>query len=88
MGTAMAERVERELEAYRQFDGPPGMPNKPTLRPDEVARILGCSRKHAWHLVQEGSLKEAVDVRSAICHKPSIRLTARSLVEFCKRRRV
>ncbi len=90
MATPMMDQAEREVAGYAAFprEAPPDLPEKPTLRPDEVARILGVSEKHVRHLVEEGSLKEAVDVRSAICSKPSLRVTARSVVEFWNRRRV
>lgn len=86
----MIERAEREVAGYAAFGqaGPPGMPEKPTLRTDEVALVLGVTEKHVRNLVEEGSLAEAVDVKSAICHKPALRISARSVVAFWNRRRI
>jgi len=76
-----------EMMLRRRVETPPEMPEKPTLRPDEVARILGCSTRHVEHLMEEGSL-EAVDVRSAITPKPALRITRRSVEEFWNARRL
>jgi excisionase family DNA binding protein len=62
------------------------LPNKPTLRPDETARILACSREHVRHLIEEGSLA-AVDIRSACCRKPSLRIVSSSVVAFIEHRK-
>ena len=62
------------------------IPAKPSLRPDETARMLGCSEVHIRHLIEEGTLA-AVDIRSAICRKPSLRISRQSLVEFIQKRK-
>jgi hypothetical protein len=62
------------------------IPAKPTLRPDEVKQLLGCSEVHVRHLVEEGSIA-AVDIRSAVCRKPSLRILRSSLVAFIEKRR-
>ncbi len=85
----IADKAGREVarDAALRLAGPPALPPKPTLRPDEVARVLGITEKHVRTLVEEGSL-EAVDVKSAICFKPTLRITERSLVEFWHQRRI
>lgn len=62
------------------------IPNKPTLRPDEVARILGCSGKHVRCLVEDGSL-EAVDIRCKFLQRPAWRIMRESVAEFIQKRK-
>jgi len=63
------------------------LPDKPTLRPDEVARIFSCSKVHIYHLVEEGSLRGA-NIKSAICKRPAVRIYTESVREFVERRRI
>ncbi|MCX6994157.1 MAG: helix-turn-helix domain-containing protein [Kiritimatiellaeota bacterium] len=81
----LRETMEREL-APRRFSLLDEIPAKPSLRPDETANLLGCSEFHIRHLVEEGSLV-AVDIRSAVCPKPSLRISRASLVAFIERRK-
>ncbi len=63
------------------------LPNKPTLRKDEVAKIFDCSVKHVNHLLEEGSLHK-IDIRSAICRRPAVRIVTQSVREFMEKRRL
>lgn len=62
------------------------IPDKSTLRPDEVAKILGCSDKHVMHGIEEGSFA-AVDIKSAGCQKSSLRIVRESLLEYVMKRK-
>jgi len=64
------------------------LPDKETLRPDEVAKIFSCSKKHIYHLVEEGSLRRALDIKSVLCRKPAIRIVTDSVREFAEKRRL
>jgi len=64
------------------------LPNKPTLRPDEVAQIFSCSKVHVYHLVEEGSLRQALDIKSVMCRKPAIRILTESVREFVESRKI
>jgi len=64
------------------------LPAKPTMRPEEVARIFSCSKMHVYHLVEEGSLEKALDIKSVLCRKPAIRILTESVREFVERRRI
>ena len=63
------------------------VPDKPTLRPDEVARLLGCSNEHVRHLIEEGSLA-AMDIKSTGAGKPAHRVMQASVVKFMQKRTV
>ena len=63
------------------------VPDKPTLRPDETARLLGCSCEHVRHLIEEGTL-EAIDIKSFGALKPAHRVVQASLVKFMRKRSV
>ena len=64
------------------------LPDKETLRTDEVANILSCSKVHIYHLVEEGSLRKALDIKSVMCRKPAIRILTESVREFVEKRRL
>jgi predicted DNA-binding transcriptional regulator AlpA len=64
------------------------LPDKPTMRPDEVATIFSCSKKHVYHLVEDGSLTQAVDIKCKFCSKPAIRIVTESVREFVEKRRI
>ena len=85
----MARVLEPKQMRLALFQGearPLAVPDKPTLRPDEVARLLGCSDEHVRHLIEEGSLA-AVDVKCIGSCRPAHRIVQASLVEFVQRRK-
>ena len=82
-------RTEFAQQELPMFLGEPvalEVPEKPSLRPDEVARLLGCSKEHIRHLIEDGSL-DAMDVRCAGTGKPAHRIIQTSVVRFMKNRR-
>ena len=57
-----------------------------TLSPAAVAKRIGCSRKHVYELLAEGSL-HGIDIRTK-GNKPRFRISESSLVMFIETRRV
>jgi excisionase family DNA binding protein len=51
-----------------------------------VAILLGCSKEHVRHLIEEGSLT-AVDVRCVGTSRPAHRIVQASLVAFVQKRK-
>lgn len=82
----MLEPKQMRLPLFRGEPMPLTVPDKPSLRPDEVARLLGCSDEHVRHLIEEGSLA-AVDVRCAGTSRPAHRIVQASVVEFVQQRK-
>ena len=83
--TAMQDR-QMQLQLFQGEARPLRVPDKPSLRPDEVAQLLGCSDEHVRHLIEEGSLA-AVDVRCAGTSRPAHRIVQASVVEFVQQRK-
>lgn len=82
----MLEPKQMRLQLFQGEARPLTVPDKPSLRPDEVARLLGCSDEHVRHLIEEGSLA-AVDVRCAGTSRPAHRIVQASVVEFVRDRK-
>ena len=64
----------------------PGIPDKLTMRIDEVMNALSCSDEHVRHLIEDGSLN-AVDVRAKGMTKPAYRIMRESLINFIQKRK-
>lgn len=82
-------RMEFKQPELPMFTGRPmalDVPEKPSLRMDEVAMLLGCSKEHVRHLIEEGSLT-AVDVRCVGTSRPAHRIVQASLVAFVQKRK-
>jgi excisionase family DNA binding protein len=62
------------------------IPNKPTLRIDEAMKVLSCSKRHVYHLVEDGSLN-ALDIRRDGKMKPAYRILRESLVELIQKKK-
>lgn len=81
-------RTEFQQPELGLFGAPMALavPDKPTLRMDEVAKLLGCSCEHVRHLIEEGTL-EAIDIKSFGARKPAHRVMQASLLKFMRNRR-
>ena len=87
---AIMERIlepkQMRLQLFQGEARPLKVPDKPSLRPDEVARLLGCSDEHVRHLIEEGSLA-AVDIKCIGANRPAHRIVQASVVEFVAKRK-
>ena len=61
------------------------IPKKQTLRVDEAADLLGCSKEHVRRLIEEGSL-QAVNIQCKGAAKPTHRVLQTSVVQFVNER--
>ncbi|MFA7334832.1 MAG: hypothetical protein WC130_11160 [Kiritimatiellia bacterium] len=81
-------RLRYQQPELPMFTGRPvalDVPGKPSMRMDEVSRLLGCSNEHVRHLIEDGSLA-AVDIACKGTIRPAHRVVQASVVEFVKKR--